>query len=308
MATAPTTAPTIMATPPTTARTRRMHRLVAHLLLPQPTTTVQRPHTILITGITAGLGRALALEFAKLGHTIVGCGRRQGRLDELHHELKRIGCHHVLCQCDVANQDSAKAFANHILHEQNIIPDIVFANAGIAIPPSPLWEVQEQDFKRIFDINVHGVFHILKYFLPDVLAASRVHGATYKRILATSSGLGHSTSPILGAYSATKFSVEALLKSVAQSLTTESNIGAWPFAPGVIQTEMMTNKNCPTASEWAQDAAPYILSLGCNPNSPSGSSVSVPGYYSPDYMATWVLKDGQQLPGAVVAPFVAKKR
>jgi len=292
---------------------RRIEHLCRHFVVPEPTLSTLQPQTILITGVTSGLGKHLSLALAKLGHRIIGCGRRKNKLDDLGRELNAIssaGTHHLLLECDVGNAESVQKFAHLVLKKHNIVPDVVFANAGVGVRPAPLWKVELADFEHIVRINVTGVFHILKCFIPSVLAASRLPGATYKRILATSSGLGHSTSPVLGPYSATKFGVEALMKSVAQSLENESNIGAWPLAPGVIQTEMMTNNQMPTAAEWSQDAAPFIMSLGShNSNTPSsGSSVIVPGYYSEEYMSTWIIQNGQPLPGKVVAPFVATKK
>ena len=240
-----------------------------------------------------------------MGHTIIGCGRRVTRLKELKQALANVSsAKHLLAQCDVTDASSVKQFAHDVLHREKVVPDIVFANAGISIPTGPLWEVSASDFQHIFQVNVYGVFLVLQHFIPAVLKASRVQGSPYKRILATSSGLGHSTSPILGPYSATKFSVEALMKSVAQSLEKETNIGAWPLAPGIIQSEMMVHPKMPTASDWARDACPFILELGRpSANTPSGASVSVPGYYPKKYLETWILEDGKRLPTQVSAPF-----
>ena len=266
-------------------------------------TSVVRPEeghlTVLITGVTSGLGRALALEFARLGHRIVGCGRRVDRLDLLRAEMN--GNDHVLLKCDVSDNNQVKRFRDHVVHELRIVPDLVWANSGVAAPPSKLWDIQEEEFERLVKVNINGVFYVIKAFLPQVLAASRERGATFKRIIGTSSGLGHSTSPVLGAYSASKWAVEALLKSVAQGLTKEDNIGAYPLAPGVIQTEMMTNRKMPTAAEWSKDAVQFVLNSLTKDK--SGSSVTVPGYYPEDYKATWVLPDGAPLPGKVVSPF-----
>ena len=285
---------------------RRINKLMQQLI-PQTTLSKLQPQTILISGVTSGLGKFLSLELAKLGHRIIGCGRRQTQLNDLLSQLNTISSsssfnvNHILLSCDVANTKSVEEFANIILMKHHIIPDVIFANAGIGVRPAPLWEVSLNDFEKIFRINVTGVFHLLKLFIPKMLIESHRPGASYKRILATSSGLGHSTSPVLGPYSATKMSVEALMKSIAQSLEKEKNIGAWPLAPGVIQTEMMRNEEMPTAAAWAIDAAPFIMSLG-DSNTPSGASLIVPGYYSEEYMSTWIIENGQRLP-KVVSPW-----
>ena len=63
---------------------------------------------------------------------------------------------------------------------------------------------------------------------------------------------------------------------------------------------MMRRKDMPSADQWSKDAVSYVLSLE---KRQSGSSVTVPGYYSEDYKATWILPDGARLPDEVVAPF-----
>jgi NAD(P)-dependent dehydrogenase (short-subunit alcohol dehydrogenase family) len=290
------------------AWTRRVSILSRHITDTSAARPTDRPQTVLITGVTSGLGRALAVEFARRGHRVVGCGRRTDRLDALRAELSgspgSSGSEHVLVRCDVSDKDDVRSFRDHVVGERGIVPDVIWANSGVAAPAGNLWEVKEAHFDRLVRININGVFYVLRAFLPDVLAASRRRGATFKRVLATSSGLGHSTSPILGAYSASKWAVEALLKSCAQALAAEGNIGAYPLAPGVIQTEMMTNKKMPTATQWSKDAVAYVLH-GLTKED-SGRSVTVPGYYSDEYKATWVLPDGMPLPSKVVAPFGPK--
>ena len=101
-------------------------------------TSVVRPEeghlTVLITGVTSGLGRALALEFARLGHRIVGCGRRVDRLDLLRAEMN--GNDHVLLKCDVSDNNQVKRFRDHVVHELRIVPDLVWANSGVAALPA----------------------------------------------------------------------------------------------------------------------------------------------------------------------------
>ena len=210
----------------------------------------------------------------------------------------------MLVRCDVSDKEDVQRFRDHVIEELGIVPDIVWANSGVAAPAGNLWEVEDAHFDRLIRVNVNGVFYVIKAFLPGMLAESRKHGASFKRLLATSSGLGHSTSPILGAYSASKWSVEALLKSCAQALGSEDNIGAYPLAPGVVQTEMMTNTRMPTAAQWSKDAVTYVLHGLSKDN--SGFSVTVPGYYSDEYKATWVLPDGMPLASRVVEPFGKK--
>ena len=114
-------------------------------------------------------------------------------------------------------------------------------------------------------------------------------------MIATSSGLAHSTHPFLGSYSATKVGVEYMCKSIAQSLKFEgkTNIICVPLAPGVVVSEMMRDKSRGVASsKWVQTAAPFILSLNAMDN---GASMVVPGMYDKKYQSTWIIPAGLPL-------------
>ncbi len=264
------------------------------------------PLAVCITGLTSGLGWALALEFARRGHRVVGCGRRAPRLaalrEALAHASPLLASSHVLLEADVGSAASVSNFMREVVYKRLIVPDLLVCNAGTNCGVAPLWDVPVASFDTVVQTNLNGVFYTVRAFAPVMLEASRKAGAAPKRIVAMSSGLGHSTSPVLGPYSATKFGVEALMKSLAQSFRAQGadNIAAYPLAPGVVQTEMMTNPDWgPPADEWAVGAVPFILGLSV---AESGSSVCVPGGYSSEYMSSWIIEDGQPLPDEVVSP------
>ncbi|XP_038892447.1 NADPH-dependent pterin aldehyde reductase-like isoform X6 [Benincasa hispida] len=83
---------------------------------------------VLITGVSKGLGRALALELATHNHTIIGCSRSQLKLDSLQDELSRLypNNHHLLFNVDVTSNSNIEKFAQ--LVENNLVPDIIGAN------------------------------------------------------------------------------------------------------------------------------------------------------------------------------------
>src|SRR5579863_5443063 len=110
--------------------------------------------TILITGVTSGIGRALAIEFAKQGHTVIGCGTREDKISELNDTL---GSHHRIDRVDVSDYHQVEQWA-HSVHKTHPKIDIVINNAGVKSKLVPTWEVEPADFKRTIDINVLGVF------------------------------------------------------------------------------------------------------------------------------------------------------
>jgi NAD(P)-dependent dehydrogenase (short-subunit alcohol dehydrogenase family) len=177
------------------------------------------------------------------------------------------------------------------------------------------WKMDDAHFGQVIDTNVKGVFYVQKYFIQSMLddLVSHPDRGVTKRVINTSSGVGHSTSPVLAEYSTSKWGVEALSKSTAQGFnvlrdspkTSDAmkkacgQILCVPLAPGVIGTEMNRTKGLPTAADWCSTAVDFILSI---PVSESGSSLSVPGFYGAEYRSTWVIPDGMKLPTKWVNP------
>lgn len=249
----------------------------------------------MISGVTSGIGEALYGAYADLGYTVSGCGRRADLLAAL--KEKHGGIVEVV---DVGCSESVAAWADSLVSAHGP-PVVVIANAGIS--PSvaatcPAWETPPDIFADMVRVNVLGVHHLAAAFLPKMIQNGR--GA----FIAISSGLGRSTASRKGAYSATKFAVEAYTKSVAQGLP--SPLVAIPLAPGILRTEMNDDPSMPTPDVWVRDAVPFIESLvaksrkstveeNTDRDAVNGSSLSVEGYYTQDYRNLWIIQDGQPL-------------
>jgi NAD(P)-dependent dehydrogenase (short-subunit alcohol dehydrogenase family) len=222
---------------------------------------------IVLTGVTRGLGRALAERFIELGHTVLGCGRSAAELDLLR---RCFGSPHDFAAVDVARRDQVQAWADRLLAEHGA-PDLVLNNAAVITANAPLWQVPADEFDRLIDINIKGVANVLRCFVPAMIAQGR--GV----IVNFSSGWGRSTSPEVAPYCASKYAIEGLTLALAQELP--DGMAAIPLNPGIIDTEML--RSCfgeeagqyPSAAEWAKRAAPFILKLGRSDN---GQSLSVP--------------------------------
>ena len=122
--------------------------------------------------------------------------------------------------------------------------------------------------------------------------------------LRNTTGLAHSTSPVDGSYSGTKWMVEAMSKSMAQAFQSPHatpahlvasgvgpNIICVPLAPGVLQTEM--NPGGGDLDGWIKVAVPFMLKLGLDD---SGRSLTMPGYYAKNYMVCWRPHQGTPRP------------
>jgi NAD(P)-dependent dehydrogenase (short-subunit alcohol dehydrogenase family) len=225
------------------------------------------PRTILITGVTRGLGRALTEEFIRLGHTIIGCGRGSEGIFDLR---MKHGSPHRFEVVDVANPTKVSMWGAKALAFGET-PDLLINNAAMMNTPAPLWKVSPEEFATLVNVNITGVANIIHEFVPAMVARGK--GV----IVNLSSGWGRGVSPEVAPYCASKWAIEGLTKALAEELP--AGMAAVPLNPGVIDTDML--RQCwaddaggyPKAEAWAKIAAPFILQIGAKDN---GRSLSVP--------------------------------
>ena len=222
---------------------------------------------IVITGVTKGLGRALADWYIANGHTVAGCGRGSAILDlRFDHPAP-----HDFSVVDVTEENKVALWAEKLSGTHGA-PDVLICNAGVINTPAPLWQVPTAEFNRVIDVNVKGVATVIRHFAPQMIA--RGTGT----IVALSSGWGRSTSPEVAPYCASKFAVEGMMQALAQEVP--KGLAAVALNPGVIDTAMLRQAWSDGASAyqkpdaWARQAAPFILSLGPKHN---GKPLTVPG-------------------------------
>jgi NAD(P)-dependent dehydrogenase (short-subunit alcohol dehydrogenase family) len=221
---------------------------------------------IVITGATRGLGRALVSAFAVGGHTVAGCGRSDGGVRSLR---DAFGAPHAFARVDVADADAVQKWADGVLTKFGP-PDLLVNNAALMNTPAPLWQVPADEFSAMVDVNVKGVFHAIRAFVPAMV--KRKSGV----VVNLSSGWGRSTSPEVAPYCATKYAVEGLTLALAQELP--PGMAAIPLNPGVIDTDMLRQawadgaSSYPKPDQWAKKAAPFLLALGAKDN---GRSLTV---------------------------------
>ena len=222
---------------------------------------------IVITGVTRGLGRALAEWYIAHGHTVIGCGRSAAVVElRFTHPLP-----HDFAAVDVAQDNRVALWAEKVLAAHGA-PDLLINNAALMNNPAPLWKIPAREFDQLIDVNVKGVANVIRHFVPAMVA--RGSGV----IVNLSSGWGRSAAADFAPYCASKYAIEGLSKALAQGLP--AGMAVVPLNPGVIDTDMLRQSwsdgasSHPKPYKWAETAAPFILSLGPKDN---GRSVSVPG-------------------------------
>ena len=224
---------------------------------------------VLITGVTRGLGRAMVDEFARLGHSVLGCERSEKGIEQLQ---RRLGSPHNFSVMDVASDDQVKAWAGRLLRGYGP-PDLVLNNAGVINRNARLWEVPEREFSQVVDVNIKGIANVIRHFVPAMVKRKRGVIANF------SSGWGRSTDAEVAPYRATKWAVEGLTLALAQELP--SGMAAVALNPGIINTEMLQScfggsaSSHPSPAEWARKAVPFLLNLGPSDN---GKQLTAPGF------------------------------
>lgn len=223
---------------------------------------------VCITGCTKGLGKAIAEWFLKEGWIVSGIGRNpkaiaalQGAADQGKAFFRSV---------DVTDDNAIAAFAKELVSSFNA-PDLLLNNAGVINANAPLWEVPPEEFNKVVDINLKGVYTVLRHFTPHLLKRGRGIMINF------SSGWGRSTSANVAPYCATKWAIEGLSQAMAQELPPGVAVAA--MNPGIIDTDMLRScfgedaASFDNASAWAERAGPFLTGLDSSVN---GKAITAP--------------------------------
>jgi NADP-dependent 3-hydroxy acid dehydrogenase YdfG len=184
----------------------------------------------MITGATAGFGKAIAFRFAKNGYNIIITGRRKDRLKDLEKELLAIGNIKVLSlNFDVRKQQEVTSIIENLPIEWKSI-DILINNAGLAVGLAHIDSGIIDDWDRMIDTNVKGLLYVTRAVTPLMVARNTGH------IFNIGSIAGKENYENGNVYCASKSAVDSLSKSMRIDLL-KNNIKVTHIAPGMANTE-----------------------------------------------------------------------
>ncbi|MFF2043408.1 SDR family NAD(P)-dependent oxidoreductase [Kitasatospora sp. NPDC058170] len=189
--------------------------------------------SVLVTGGGTGIGRAIALAFAREGARVAVAGRTGGPLAETVALIEAEGGKAVALVADVSKgQDAARLVREAVEAFGGL--DVAVNNAGILGNPAPIADLDEEDWQRVLDINVTGTFLAMKH----QIAHMRANGGG--AIVNLSSNLGtHMRLSGLGAYAVSKAAVATLTRSAARDHIGEG-VRINSVSPGPVETTMST--------------------------------------------------------------------
>ncbi|MBM3265439.1 MAG: SDR family oxidoreductase [candidate division Zixibacteria bacterium] len=194
---------------------------------------------IVVTGASAGIGKATALAFAREGATIALVARREDRLHEIAEEIQSQNGHALIFPVDVSDRAGVFAMIDRVVETCGHI-DILVNNAGIGLL-SPVIDMTPSELQRVMEVNFYGLVWGTQAVLPHMTA--RRSG----QIIQISSVVGKRAVPRMSAYCASKFAVQAFSESL--------RIEVAPYGIDVIVV-------CPPRTETEFDSTPMMTRPG----------------------------------------------
>lgn len=186
--------------------------------------------TVLVTGASAGIGRACAILFADAGARVIILARREEKLKELANELLNVhGAEVLSIECDIQQRHRLKQIFEAMPESWKNV-DILINNAGLAQGFDKIHQANIDDWEIMIDTNIKGLLYTTRFFLPGMV--ERASGM----IINIASIAGRMVYPSGNVYCATKFAVKALSEAMAIDLNA-TGVRICNIDPGLVETE-----------------------------------------------------------------------
>jgi NAD(P)-dependent dehydrogenase (short-subunit alcohol dehydrogenase family) len=188
--------------------------------------------TAVVTGGASGMGLAFASAFARLGMNVALADIEEGALRKAAGAIESLGVGVVPVVTDVGDGEAMDHLAD-VTRTQFGVPDVVCLNAGVTAPSRPVDQLTTNDWKWVFDVNLWGVVHGLRVFLPEMKAHDEGH------VVMTASVAGLTSFPLMAPYNATKHAVVTIAETLFAELRNEgSGVHVHCLCPGAVSTNI----------------------------------------------------------------------
>jgi NAD(P)-dependent dehydrogenase (short-subunit alcohol dehydrogenase family) len=215
---------------------------------------------VLVTGAASGIGLECALAFARRGANLVVSDVNEDALGRVREQIAAMGVQCLAKACDVSREDSVERLASEVHGEAGPL-DVLVNNAGVAFLGG-FEQTPVSEWRRIYDINVLGIVHCIRAFLP----AMRQAGGE-RKIVNVASAAGFSPLPNMSAYAASKHAVVGLSEVLAQELH-DTDVSVLVVCPGIINTAIVHVSPTSSGMSEAQISKlqKYYADEGCAPD------------------------------------------
>lgn len=177
---------------------------------------------VVITGASSGIGKALALEFAKNGYNLSLCARNYTALQKVQQSCQSYNVACEILATDVSQKEDCKKFVDFTIEKFQRV-DVLINNAGISMR-ALFQDCDLEDFEKVMNINFWGTVYCTKFALPYILQSKG-------QIIGISSIAGFRGLPARSGYSASKFAMNGFLESLRTELL-YSGVNVMIVAPG----------------------------------------------------------------------------
>lgn len=183
----------------------------------------------IITGGGYGIGRTIAITFAKEGAKVCIAARSKDKLDDTAQEITRIGGTVLAVQSDISQEADVERMVKRTIERFGAL-DILVNNAAAEGPTLPIHEMESKDWRQVVDVNLNGLFYCTKYALKEMIPKRRGN------ILNIGSIAGVYAYPLRTPYNATKWAIAGVTQTIAAEVG-QHNIRCNCLSPGPTEGE-----------------------------------------------------------------------
>lgn len=226
-----------------------------------------------VTGAGSGIGRAIALKLHGAGYRVALAGRRKAQLEETQELAGASGDTMLIAPTDVSDPLDVRTLFKTVNHTFGRL-DVLFNNAGISAPAVPLEEVTVEQWCKVIDTNLSGVF----YCCQEAIQLMKAQNPKGGRIINNGSISAYTPRPFSAPYTATKHAISGLTKSIALEgrahdiACSQIDIGnaatemTESFAVGVLQPDGEKRPEARMDVEHVADAVLFMANLPLDAN------------------------------------------